>query len=95
MPLATFYYNPADPGWDGQAVHDVCAVAYVSRPDLFEGRKARVDVETHGEFTLGMTVVDFRAPIPNALVLTELDVEGFWAYVESAYARVAAEHKTT
>lgn len=92
VPLATFYYNPSDPGWDGQAVHDVCAVAYVSRPDLFEGRRARVDVEVHGEFTTGMTVVDFRSPTPNALVLTELDVPGFWAYVESAYARIAAEH---
>ena len=93
VPLATFYYNPADPGWDGQAVHDVCAVAYVARPDLFEGRKARVDIETHGEFTAGMTVVDFSAAIPNAFVPTQLDVDGFWAYVESVYARVAAEHQ--
>lgn len=93
VPLATFYYNPADPGWDGQAVHDVCAVAYVARPDLFEGRNARVDVETHGEFTTGMTVVDFHSPTPNAFVPTHLDVDGFWAYVESVYARVAAEHR--
>lgn len=92
VPLATFYYNPSDPGWDGQAVHDVCAIAYVARPDLFEGRRARVDVETHGEFTTGMTVVDFSPAIPNAFVPTKLDVPGFWAYVESVYARVAAEH---
>ena len=93
VPLATFYYDPEDPGWDGFAVHDVCAVAYVARPDLFEGRKARVDVETQGEFTTGMTVVDFHAAVPNAFVPTELDVDGFWAYVESVYARVAAEHR--
>jgi purine nucleosidase len=70
----------------------VCAVAYVARPDLFATKPARVDVETRGEFTTGMTVVDFNAEIPNALVATELDVSGFWAYVESVYARVAAEH---
>lgn len=89
VPLATFYYNPKDPGWDGQAVHDVCAVAYVSRPDLFTSRLARVDVETRGEFTSGMTVVDFDPPIPNALVPLELDVDGFWAYVERVYGLVA------
>lgn len=92
VPLATFYFNPDMPDWDGQAVHDVCAVAYVARPDLFLTQPARVDIETTGEFTTGMTVVDFGAAMPNALVATKLDVNGFWAYVESVYARVAAEH---
>jgi len=92
VPLATFYFNPKVPDWDGQAVHDVCAVAYVARPDLFTVQPARVDVETTGEFTTGMTVVDFDPPIPNAMVATKLDVNGFWAYVENVYARVAAEH---
>jgi purine nucleosidase len=92
VPLATFYFNPKVPDWDGQAVHDVCAVAYVARPDLFSTRPARVDIETRGEFTTGMTVVDFDAAVPNALVATRIDVNGFWAYVETAYARVAAEH---
>lgn len=92
VPLATFYFNPTMPDWDGQAVHDVCAVAYVARPDLFTVQPARVDVETVGEFTTGMTVVDFDPVIANALVATKLDVNGFWAYVESVYARVAAEH---
>lgn len=92
VPLSTFYFNPKAPDWDGQAVHDVCAVAYVTRPDLFGTVPARVDVETRGEFTSGMTVVDFDPPIANALVATKLDVNGFWAYVESVYARVAKEH---
>jgi len=92
VPLATFYFNPNVPDWDGQAVHDVCAVAYVTRPDLFTVVPARVDIETTGEFTTGMTVVDFAPSIPNALVATKLDVDGFWAYVENVYARVAAEH---
>ena len=92
VPLATFYFNPTMPDWDGQAVHDVCAVAYVTRPDLFLTQPARVDIETRGQFTDGMTVVDFDSTTPNALVATKLDVSGFWAYVESVYARVAAEH---
>lgn len=93
VPLATFFSDPNDSAWDGQAVHDVCAVAYVSRPDLFETRPARVEVETTGEFTSGMTVVDFHPDIPNATVAVRLEVADFWAYVESAYARVAAEHR--
>ena len=92
VPLATFYFNPNVPDWDGQAVHDVCAVAYVARPDLFLAQPARVEIETKGEFTSGMTVVDFDSVEPNALVATKLDVNGFWAYVESVYAKVAAEH---
>ncbi len=92
VPLATFYFDSTVDDWDGQAVHDVCAVAYVARPDLFTVVPARVDVETAGEFTNGMTVVDFDPPIPNAMVATKLDVPGFWAYVETAYARVAAAH---
>ncbi|MHB1171767.1 MAG: nucleoside hydrolase [Lacisediminihabitans sp.] len=92
VPLATFSYNPGDPDWDAQAVHDVCAVAYVARPDLFASRPARVEVETTGTFTSGMTVVDFDSPEPNALVPVELDVEGFWAYVEHVYGLVAATH---
>lgn len=92
VPLATFWADPDDQEWDGQAVHDVCAVAFVARPDLFEGRLARVNVETKGEFTAGMTVVDFKSPHPNAFVPTKLDVPGFWAYVETVYARVATAH---
>jgi purine nucleosidase len=92
VPLATFWVDRNDPDWDGQAVHDVCAVAYVARPDLFASRPARVEVETTGAFTAGMTVVDFDSPEPNALVPVSLDVDGFWAYVEHVYGLVAAAH---
>ncbi len=95
VPLATFYFTSAQPDWDGHAVHDVCAVARVSRPDLFHGRLARVEVETRGEFTSGMTVVDFDSVTPNAWVGTGLEVDDFWAYVETAYARVAASKAST
>ncbi|HMM81987.1 MAG TPA: nucleoside hydrolase [Terrimesophilobacter sp.] len=90
VPLATFWNDPQDPDWGGQAVHDVCAVAYISRPDLFTSVPARVEVETAGEWTAGMTVTDFRSSIPNALVPVKLDVAGFWDYVLSSYARVAS-----
>lgn len=90
VPLATFWNDPQDPDWGGQAVHDVCAVAYVARPDLFTCVPARVEVETAGEWTAGMTVTDFRSSIPNALVPVKLDVGGFWDYVLESYQRVAS-----
>lgn len=89
VPLATFWNDPQDPDWGGQAVHDVCAVAYIGRPDLFTSVPARVEVETRGEWTAGMTVTDFRSSIPNALVPVTLDVDGFWDYVLGSYQRVA------
>jgi purine nucleosidase len=92
LPLATFWVDANNSDWDGQAVHDVCAVAHVVRPDLFASRPARVQVETKGEFTGGMTVVDFDSPSPNAIVPVTLDVPGFWTYVEQVYSIVAGQH---
>jgi purine nucleosidase len=73
------------------AVHDVCAVAYVARPELLGCRPARVEVETEGRWTAGMTVTDFRAApdTRNASVAMTIDVPAFWQTVQEAYARVA------
>jgi purine nucleosidase len=87
-PLATFWTNPLDDDWDGQALHDVCAVAYVARPDLFVSKPARVDVELKGDFTTGMTVVDFHSGRPNAVVPMRIDVPAFWDYVHGAWGNV-------
>jgi purine nucleosidase len=80
------------PAPDGPAVHDVCAVAAVAAPGLFACAPARVDVETAGRWTTGMTVTDFTAPPDdcNASVAVAIDLEGFWDLVLDAYARVAA-----
>ncbi len=77
---------------DGPAVHDVCAVVHVAFPGVIGLRPARVEVETQGRWTSGMTVTDFAAApgACNALVATEIDVAGFWERVLSAYANVAA-----
>jgi inosine-uridine nucleoside N-ribohydrolase len=88
--------SAAEPGWPDDladpAVHDVCAVARVTRPDLITCVPALVQVETAGRLTSGMTVTDFGAPAAqhNAMVGTGVDVDGFWDLVMSAYQRVAA-----
>ena len=73
-------------------VHDVCALALVAEPGLFGCDPARVDVETAGRWTTGMTVTDFAADpgARNALVATSVDVPAFWDLVLDAYARIPA-----
>ena len=76
----------------GPPVHDVCALALVAEPGLFGCEPARVDVETVGHWTAGMTVTDFSAPAQarNALVAMTVDQPAFWDLVLSAYARIPA-----
>jgi purine nucleosidase len=77
---------------DGPPVHDICAVARVAAPGLITCVPARVEVETAGRWTSGMTVTDFTAAAGdcNAQVAVAIDTDGFWDLVLDAYARVAA-----
>lgn len=43
---------------DGPPVHDPLCVAWLSHPELFKGKRYRVDVELVGKETAGTTVVD-------------------------------------
>ena len=92
LPALSGYQVGGSGGTAGPAVHDVCAVAHVAWPAVIGCLPARVEVETHGQWTSGMTVTDFGAETDrcNALVATEIDVTGFWERVLSAYARAAA-----
>lgn len=61
-------------------LHDPTAVACVLWPELFQRQAVRVDVETEGRFTRGMTVADFRADLcrleaPNAEVCLHVEAE--------------------
>jgi purine nucleosidase len=75
----------------GAPLHDPCVVAYLLRPELFQGQRRRVDVETEGTHTAGRTVVDWwrrgERP-PNALVVNEVDSDGFFALLGERLARL-------
>jgi len=43
----------------GAPLHDPCTVAWLIKPELFEGKDCNVAVETQSELTLGHTAVDF------------------------------------
>ncbi len=73
-------------------VHDPATIAWLIAPHLFGGDDRFVTVETTGEHTRGMTVVDVYGRLgqpPNAHVLTRVDADGFWDLVLAALARHA------
>ena len=71
-------------------VHDACAVGYVANPELFETRFAKVEVETHGTATAGMTVVDFKpSDGPERRIGVSLEAPAFWDTVIDAIIRIA------
>ena len=87
---------------DGPPVHDPLCVAWLSHPELFEGKRYRVDVELVGKETAGTTVVDLWEynkaeldPSPlnwgrngkNVFVLESVDVPAFWAVFQDCVNR--------
>jgi purine nucleosidase len=56
------FYNRHDMAkynYVGAPLHDPCTVAYLLKPDIFEGKLCNVTVETESELTMGHTAVDF------------------------------------
>ena len=68
-------------GTDGGPLHDPCVIAWLLKPELFEGRHINVTVETASELTMGMTVADWwgvtKRP-KNVTYMRDIDHEGFF-----------------
>ena len=52
-------FDEAKYGWDGGPLHDPCVIAYLLKPELFQGKHVNVTIETQSDLTRGMTVVDW------------------------------------
>lgn len=68
----------------GLKMHDMCAIAYLIKPELFQTQDSFVDIETQGVYTSGTTVVDLRGRLnkpSNATVCLEIDVPSFRIWV--------------
>jgi inosine-uridine nucleoside N-ribohydrolase len=78
----------------GAAVHDPLAVLALTHPHLFTRSFSRVEVETTGEHTRGMTVIDQRTlidrPAANCDRLTAVDSDAAWAVVTEAVAHFSS-----
>ncbi|SFJ32387.1 nucleoside hydrolase [Planctomicrobium piriforme] len=71
-------------GREGVLLPEVVALAAIACPRLFERQSLRVDIESAGELTRGMTVFDRRGidrRLPNIEVLTAVDTVGVRDYV--------------
>ncbi len=81
-------------GMAGAAVHDPLAVLALTHPHLFEREPRHVAIETRGEHTRGMTVIDRRTlvdrPAPNCEVLGSVDVEAAWEVVVASIAAASS-----
>lgn len=80
--LDFFMIYHRDPKWGfvGAPLHDPCTIAWLLRPELFDGIECHVSVETQGQYTVGMTVVDryrLSPHEPNATVLLGVERQGF------------------
>lgn len=90
--LDFFMIYHRDPKWgfEGAPLHDPCTIAWLIKPELFAAQDCFVSIETKGEHTQGMTVVDrylLTDKQPNAKVLFGLDRQGFVdLLVESLHA---------
>jgi purine nucleosidase len=78
-------------GWEGGPLHDPCVIAWLLKPELFEGRLANVEIETESELTLGMTVVDYwgvtKRP-KNVMYLRSGDADGYYRLLTERIGRL-------
>lgn len=81
-------------GHGPSALHDPCVIAYLLAPELFQGSRVNVAVETQSALTLGATVVDWRGISGrevNANVLHTVDADGIYGLLEQC---LSASHLT-
>lgn len=72
-------------GFNGGPIHDACTTMYLLKPELFKTEYLNVTVETKGEYSYGMTVIDTLSVTgrePNTNVAFEVDTEAFWTLFE-------------
>jgi pyrimidine-specific ribonucleoside hydrolase len=80
--LDFFMIYHRDPKWglEGAPLHDPCTIAWLLAPELFTSQECWVGIETKGEYTQGMTVVDryqLSGKPANATVLFDVYRQGF------------------
>lgn len=78
-------------GSDGGPLHDPCVIAYLLKPELFDGRHINVVIETGSELTMGMTVADWWRVTDrpaNAMFMKDIDADGFFNLLTERIGRL-------
>lgn len=79
-------------GHGNPAIHDAVAVAYCCDPSVMTTQEARVDVELHGIYTYGMTVIDTDHKSDrknNAIIGCHLAAATFWEMMSASFASLS------
>ncbi len=74
-------YDEEKYGTDGGPLHDPNVIAWLIRPELYQGRHINVEIETMSELTMGMTVADWWGVTTrpkNAYFVRDIDADGFF-----------------
>ncbi|WP_394497341.1 pyrimidine-specific ribonucleoside hydrolase RihA [Shewanella sp. ENK2] len=84
--LDFFMIYHRDPKWGftGAPLHDPCTIAWMLQPELFTATDCWVGIETKGEYTQGMTVVDryhLTSHPHNAKVMFDIDRLAFVDFI--------------
>ena len=85
--LKFFYQFHSSLGYPGAPLHDPCAAAVLTHPEIFKIEDMHVEIECEGEYCRGTTVADRRSSgsaEPNAHVLTDIDRDAFAALLVNA-----------
>jgi purine nucleosidase len=83
-------HDTAKYGIYGAPLHDPCTVAWLLKPDLFEGKLCHVAIETGSPLTMGHTAVDFWGVTgrdANATWMHRIDADGFYELLVERLAR--------
>jgi purine nucleosidase len=77
-------FDRAKYGWAGGPLHDATVTAFLLAPELFAGRRVRVDIECLSPLTLGASIVDWwgvSGQPANALVLRSIHAEEYFRLI--------------
>ena len=78
-------------GQEGGPLHDPCVIAWLLKPELFEGRQINVEIETQSELTMGATVADYWRITDrrkNVFFLRSGDAEGYYDLLAERIGRL-------
>lgn len=84
-------FDEAKYGTDGGPLHDPNVIAWLLRPDLYQGRDCNVEIECESELCAGMTVADWwgvTSRARNALWIRDVDAAGFFDLLTERLARL-------
>ena len=85
------YFDGKRTAGAGTPLHDPNVIAYILRPDLYQGRDCNVEIETASPLCMGMTVVDWWGtsgrPV-NVHYVRNVDADGFFSLLTERLGRL-------